>query len=84
MKQFALDLRAEALLLAVIETAGGDLRAAFAVLCSRASLADINGESFEAALTRAVAELFSRPALTHAAIHAAPRQPGEDLPESQA
>ncbi|APT31943.1 hypothetical protein MCBMB27_02652 [Methylobacterium phyllosphaerae] len=84
MREFALDLRAEALLLTVVETVGGDLRAAFAVLCSRASLADINGESFEAALTRAVAELFSRPAPTHAAIHAAPLEPVEDLPEPQA
>lgn len=72
MREFALELRAEALLLAVIETAGGDLKAAFSVLCSRASLADINGESFEAALTRAIAELFSRPALINAALHTPP------------
>ena len=78
MKHFALDLRAEALLLAVIETAGGDLKAAFAVLCSRASLADINGESFEAALARAVAELFSRPALALAPLPVAAR----DAPEA--
>lgn len=63
MMSFAVDLRAEALLLAAIDTADGDLRAAFAILCSRASLSDINGETFEAALARAVAELFSRPSL---------------------
>ncbi len=63
MMAFSIDLRAEAMLLAALELTGGDLRAAFAALCSRASLADINGETFEAALARAVAELFSRPAL---------------------
>ena len=63
MKEFAVDLRAEALLLTVVETVGGDLRSAFAILCGRASLADINGETFEAALGRAIAELFSRPAI---------------------
>ena len=63
MKDFAVDLRAEALLLTVVENVGGDLRSAFALLCGRASLADINGETFEAALGRAIAELFSRPAV---------------------
>lgn len=66
MKDFAVDLRAEALLIAAVETADGDLRAAFALLCGRASIADINGEPFEAALARAVAELFSRPSLVAA------------------
>lgn len=80
MTQFALNLRAEALLLAVIETSGGDLRAAFALLCSRASLADINGESFEAALTRAIAELFSRPALALAPTPIAAPGASEDQP----
>ena len=63
MMAFTVDLRAEAMLLAALEITGGDLRAAFASLCSRASLADINGETFNDALSRAVAELFSRPAL---------------------
>ena len=79
MKHFALDLRAEALLISVVEKANGDLRAAFALLCSRASLADINGESFEAALARAIAELFSRPALALASVPKA----GEAQPEAQ-
>lgn len=80
MKHFALDLRAEALLIAVIEKVDGDLKAAFAVLCSRASLADINGESFDDALARAVAELFSRPALTLATIRAPREAPDETRP----
>jgi hypothetical protein len=58
---FAVDLRAEALLLTVQETTGGDLRAAFVILCSRASLSDVTGEAYEAALGRAVRDLFRLP-----------------------
>ena len=57
----ALDLQADALLLALVEQNGGDLRAAFVVLCARVALADLNGEPFEAALGRAVADLLARP-----------------------
>ena len=57
---FAVDLRAEALLLTLQERTG-DLRAAFVLLCSRASLADITGEAYEAALARAVRDLFRLP-----------------------
>lgn len=57
---FAVDLRAEALLLTLQERTG-DLRAAFVLLCSRASLSDITGEAYEAALGRAVRDLFRQP-----------------------
>lgn len=57
---FAVDMRAEALLLTLQERTG-DLRAAFVLLCSRASLADIAGEAYEAALSRAVRDLLRLP-----------------------
>lgn len=57
---FAVDLRAEALLLTLQERTG-DLRAAFVLLCSRASLADVTGEAYEAALGRAVRDLLGLP-----------------------
>jgi len=52
------DLQADALLLAVIEREGGDLHAAFAVLCARVSPGDLACETFERALGRAVRALF--------------------------
>ena len=75
MKDFAVDLRAEALLIAAVETAEGDLRAAFVLLCGRASIAEINGETFEGALARAVSELFSRPTLVAAFLRRSNERP---------
>lgn len=59
----AIDHRAEALLLAIVETTGGDLRAAFAVLCARVTIEDVTGEPFEAAVERAVGTYFGCPDL---------------------
>lgn len=59
---FTVDLRAEALLLTLQQQHGGDLRAAFVVLCGCASLSDVTGEAYEAALARAVGSLFGRAA----------------------
>lgn len=63
MSQPPVDIQAEALLLAVVECSGGDLRRAFAVLCARVSLEDVVGETFEQAIGRAVGAYFRRPAL---------------------
>jgi hypothetical protein len=57
----AIDHQADALLLAVTEMSGGDIRVAFALLCSRVSLDDLMGETFDAALTRAVRGHFEWP-----------------------
>lgn len=56
----AIDLQADALLLALTEQHGGDLHAAFALLCARVTPDDIIGEPFEAALARAVRACFHR------------------------
>lgn len=68
----AIDHQADALLLAIVEKSGGDLRVAFAVLCARASLEDVTGETFEAALSRAVRGHFGWPEIGP--------MPGQDSP----
>lgn len=57
----AVDHQADALLLAIVEISGGDLRAAFGILCARVTLAEVTGETFEAALSRAVRGHFGWP-----------------------
>ncbi|GJD69426.1 hypothetical protein [Methylobacterium gnaphalii] len=52
------ELMASAFLATLVEASGGDLRAAFAHLCSRVSPADLDGEDFQTALSRAVGQLI--------------------------
>ena len=54
------DVAAEALLVAVLERQGGDLRAAFALLCTQVTIEDVTGEDYAAALGRAVACMVGR------------------------
>lgn len=68
----AVDAQATALLLVLIEQNGGDIRAAFRVLCTRVTTEEVAGESFERALARAVGSYFSRPALALAGLRAPP------------
>lgn len=56
----ACDIEADALLAVAVEINGGDLRAAFARLCSGIAPAEIEGEDFRSALSRAVATLIER------------------------
>lgn len=56
-----LDIQADALLIGLLDQNGGDLRAAFVLLCGRVALADLDGETFEAALGRAVRSLLGLP-----------------------
>lgn len=71
-----IDVEASALLVAVLEGEGGDLKAAFAVLCARVTVEDVTGETFQGALSRAVAGLLgqTRHAL-HGITDAAPEPP---------
>lgn len=57
---FPVDLQADALLRTLLAQNGGDLRAALTLLCARVAVEDLSGETFEQALARAVASLFSR------------------------
>lgn len=59
----AVDRQATALLITLLEQNGGDIRAAFRILCARVTTEEVAGESFERALARAVGCYFSRPAL---------------------
>lgn len=57
----AVDHQADALLMAIVEKSGGDIRVAFGILCARVTLAEVTGETFEAALSRAVRGHFGWP-----------------------
>lgn len=61
------DIEATALLSAVVETCGGDLRAAFARLCAAVPPEEIEGECFRVALSRAVGALVARSVPTYGA-----------------
>lgn len=69
------EIEGAALLMATLEANGGDLRAAFVLLCRGVSPEEVAGEDFRAALSRAVTTLLERTA----PIRRLPSTPANDL-----